>query len=241
MTEKRKVFIWVVFPPLMQVNFLKSVVEDIAGKQATEIVRLLEGKKDVNEFLIAKKLKQTINQTRNILYKLADRGLVSFTRKKDKRKGWYIYFWTLNVLKSLEILKEKLDAEIKQLNNQLKNRRTKRFYFCETCNAEVGEETALLNDFTCKECGQIYALAKQDKIIKDLENRIEKLKRRAGIIEEARADLAEKEEKKIIRKSKRDEKKKKDKRKSMRARKNVKKAVKEKVKEKENLKEKRKK
>jgi len=57
----------------MQTNFLEEIVENIAGSQAREIVKLLEGKKDVNEFLIAKKLKLTINQTRNILYKLLKR------------------------------------------------------------------------------------------------------------------------------------------------------------------------
>ena len=111
----------------MQANLLKIIVEDIAGKQATEIVKLLIGKKDVNEFLIAKKLKLTINQTRNILYKLSDSGLVSFTRKKDKRKGWYIYFWTLNSLKSLELLEKRLSESLGHLTNKLKNRKTKRF------------------------------------------------------------------------------------------------------------------
>ena len=81
----------------MQTKFLKSVVESLVNKQAVPIVDLLMEKKDLNEFLIAKKLGLTINQTRNILYKLSDYGLVSFIRKKDKRKGWYIYFWTLNI------------------------------------------------------------------------------------------------------------------------------------------------
>lgn len=184
----------------MQINFLKAIVEDIAGKQATEIVKLLVGKKDVNEFLIAKKLKLTINQTRNILYKLSDGGLVSFIRKKDKRKGWYIYFWTLDSLKSLELLEKKLLEEIRQLENQLKNRKIERFYFCKTCEVEVGEETALLNQFTCTECGEVYSLAEQDKIIKELENKINKLRKNVGFIREEKEKLVEKEEKKLRRK-----------------------------------------
>jgi len=71
-------------------DLLKEVVAIVAGKQAEEIADILDSKKHVNEFLIAKKLGITINQTRNILYKLSDFGLVSFIRKKDKRKGWYI-------------------------------------------------------------------------------------------------------------------------------------------------------
>jgi len=179
----------------MQLNFLKNVVGEIVGKQETEIVNLLEGKKDVNEFLIAKKLKLTINQTRNILYKMSDNGLVSFNRKKDKRKGWYIYFWTLDVNRALEILEKKISEEIKQLELQLKNRKTKRFYFCQTCNVEVSEESALLNNFVCQECGQVYKLSEGDAVVKDLEAKINRLQKRLEVIRHERAELLEKEQK----------------------------------------------
>jgi len=180
----------------MQINLLKNIIEEIAGKPAREIVDLLVGKKDVNEFLIAKKLKLTINQTRNILYKLSDSGLVSFTRKKDKRKGWYIYFWTLDSLKSLELLEKKLLEQAEQLKNQLKNKKTKRFYFCKTCNVEVGEEHALLNHFTCIECGEVYVLAEQDKAISELENKINKLIRNVEVIREEKEKVLEERKKK---------------------------------------------
>ncbi len=88
----------------MQINLLKKVVEKTAGLPAVKIVDLLYNKKNINEFLIAKKLMLTINQTRNLLYRLSHMGIISSTRKKDKRKGWYIYFWTFNILKSLELL-----------------------------------------------------------------------------------------------------------------------------------------
>ena len=198
-----------VFLCLMQVKLLKSIVADIAGKQAVEIVDLLVEKKDVNEFLIAKKLKLTINQTRNILYKLSDAGLVSFTRKKDKRKGWYIYFWTLSSLKSLELLESKFLHEIKDLENQLKSRKTKRFYFCKTCNFEVSEETALLNEFTCQECGEIYVLAENEKIIKDLTSQISKIKNSLKVIVEERTKEFDKQEKKKLRRRRKEEKEKK--------------------------------
>ena len=81
-------------------GFLQEVSNDIAGKQAEEMVPLLFNKKHVNEFIIAKKLNITVNQVRNLLYKLSDHGIVSYIRKKDKRKGWYTYFWRIEPLKS---------------------------------------------------------------------------------------------------------------------------------------------
>src|SRR3989339_95338 len=128
-------------------KFLREVVVIAVGKQAEGIVDLLNSKKYVNEFILAKKLNLTINQTRNILYKLSDNGLVSSTRKKDKRKGWYTYFWKIENLKSLDFLKDVLVKKIEQINNQIKSRETKNFYFCERCNVEFNEENALLYDF----------------------------------------------------------------------------------------------
>ncbi|OGJ17372.1 hypothetical protein A3K73_06140 [Candidatus Pacearchaeota archaeon RBG_13_36_9] len=185
----------------MQTNFLEEIVEDIAGIQAKEIVKLLEGKKDVNEFLIAKKLKLTINQARNILYKLSEAGLVSSTRKKDKRKGWFIYFWTLDALKSLELLEKRLLEEAARLKHLLQNRKSRRFYFCKTCNVEVGEESALLNQFTCLECGQVYELADSSTFIKDIEGKISKIEKQLVVISEEKGKVLETWHKKNKRKT----------------------------------------
>jgi len=62
--------------------FLKEICLNLVGKNAGAVVDLLFNKENVNEFLIADKLGLTINQTRNVLYKLSDNGLVSFARKK---------------------------------------------------------------------------------------------------------------------------------------------------------------
>src|SRR3989344_8698412 len=115
-------------------KFLRDVITLVAGKQAEKITDLLDSEKYINEFLIAKKLDITINQTRNILYKLSDHGLVSSIRKKDKKKGWYTYFWKIEILKSLEFLREVLINKINQINNQIKSRDVKQFYVCERCN-----------------------------------------------------------------------------------------------------------
>jgi len=165
-----------------QIKFLKSVIEDLINKQSAEIIDLLAGKKHVNEFIIAKNLKLTINQTRNILYKLSDYGLVSFIRKKDKRKGWYIYFWTLNVFQALSLLEENLKKKLGIFEDQLKNRKESRHYVCNTCSIEVNEETALLNDFACPECDEVYELSKDFDVISDVEKKILKLKRELELV-----------------------------------------------------------
>jgi len=197
----------------MQTRLLKDIISEITGKQGADIVDLLQGKKNVNEFLIAKKLKLTINQTRNILYKLSAHNLVSFTRKKDKRKGWYIYFWTLNEEKCLGLLEKIINKELDNLRNQLKSRQTKRFYECKTCNIEVSEEKALINDFACKECGQIYTLSGNEQIQKEIKQRVSRLEKERENIEQEMGKIREKETKKRNRREAREKKEKKLKRK----------------------------
>src|SRR3989344_4111727 len=170
----------------MQIKFLKSIVENLINKQATPIIDLL----------IAKNLGLTINQTRNILYKLSDFGLVSFIRKKDKRKGWYIYFWTLNIFQSLNLLEQNLKEELVKLENQLKERKEKRYYYCKTCSIEVSEEVALLNNFICTECEQVYNLSNNQEVIENLERSIIKLKKDIRLVNLERNIEGEKLEKK---------------------------------------------
>jgi transcription factor E len=173
----------------MQVKLLKDIVTNLVGPSSAKIVDLLYNKKNVNEFLIAKILKLTINQTRNILYKLADDGLVSFIRKKDrKRGGWYTYFWTLNSGKSLIKFREKLEREVENLKQQLSIKKSQQFFGCKNCHIEYNNESALLNDYTCPECGEVLELKDSSDEIFNLEKQINKF---AGIFEELNKDIGE--------------------------------------------------
>lgn len=191
----------------MQTKLLKELIEELAGAGSGQILDLLFNKKDVNEFILAKKMNLTINQVRNILYKLSAEGLVSFSRKKDKRKGWYIYYWTLDINKCLLKLKETLERKIENLKKILRNRELKRFYLCKTCNIEVNEETALEHGFTCEECAGVYELAKNESIVKDLKSKITHAERELKVIDAELELVRKKSEKKTAKKAKAKKKK----------------------------------
>lgn len=207
-------------------KILKEVVTIIVGKQAEDIVDLLDTKRYVNEFVIAKKLDLTINQTRNILYKISDHGLVSYIRKKDKRKGWYTYFWKIEILKSLEFMKGDLLKKIDQLEHKIQSRETKRFYICERCNLELSEENALLYNFTCNECGDVLAMKDNTKLIREMKKSLDKLKKDLVFLEEEIKIETEKVEKTKLKERRKEEKSKT--RKSPKRKKSVKKPVKKK-------------
>ncbi len=196
----------------MQLKFLKQIVEEAIGGPAEELVNLLSEKKDINEFLIAKRLNLTINQTRNILYKLSHFGILSSIRKKDKRKGWYIYFWTLDTFRSLEILRAKMQTEIEKLKHEFATKQIQRFYKCPICGTEISEEEALITDFLCTECGEVYVLSDNVQQIHAISKKITKLTKDLELIGAEMQIEQEKLDKKLAKIIKKVQKDKKDKR-----------------------------
>lgn len=177
-------------------KLLKKIITDFAGPDAEKLVDLLYNKQNVNEFLIAKKMNLTINQTRNMLYKLGDEGLVRFIRKKDKKKGgWYTYFWTLKVRKSLEKYKESIDAELNTLENQLKSRQHERYYYSPLADLEYTEEEAILHDYTCPETGEVLEVKDNSAMIEQVKEHMVQLRSTGAYLDQEIASLEEKQEK----------------------------------------------
>ncbi len=168
MRSNRKIFNGFFILFWMLNDLLKEVVSMIVGKPAEGIVDLINSKNHVNEFLIAKKMDLTINQTRNLLYRIADHGLVSYVKKKDKKKGWYTYFWKLEIIKVLEFLEEILKNRIKNVEEEMRRRQNEQFYLCERCKIEIDQEKALDINFECPECGDILVLKDVTKDLRDL-------------------------------------------------------------------------
>jgi len=194
-------------------QLLKDLVVIVVGKPAEPIAEILNTKKHVNEFTIAKKLEITINQTRNILYKLSDHGLVSSIRKKDKKKGWYTYFWKIEIQKSLEFLKARLEKRKNTFATQIQNRETKQFYICELCNIEFTEEHAMINNFTCNECGGIFKLKDNQKLLKGLKRNLERIESEISEIDvelEKEGAIQQKAKKRMLNKEEKEKQKKKE-------------------------------
>ncbi len=204
-------------------NKVKELIEEIVlgiiGKSGEKIVDILYKKKNVNELLVSKKLSLTINQTRNILYKLLDNNLVQFIRKKDSKKGgWYTYFWTLNTKKSLFLLQDQTQNKIKHLQEDLEKRKNLRFYYSPSSNLEYSEEQALENNFICPETGEVMQLKDNNDLLNAINSEISKLK---SLIVEVSIELLEleKKEQKLKKRKMKEEMKKKEEEKRVRRKK----------------------
>lgn len=163
---------------------LKELIAKIAGKNTEAIVDILFGKKNVNEFKIAEKLKITINQVRNILYRISSYSILESIRKKDKRKGWYTYFWTLNIAKALETYSKIKAKEIELLEQVLKSYQLKQFYSCPQDKIEMSEETAMQHNFLCPECGMLLQPIVKEKKLKEINSKIEANRKELQMIQQ---------------------------------------------------------
>lgn len=211
------------------VLILKELTRKIVGKSSESIVDVLFGKTNVNEFKIAEKLKITINQARNILYRISSYGILDSTRKKDKRKGWYTYFWTLNVVKALEVFVKLKVKEIEFLEQVLKSHQLKQFYICAQDNLEMSEETAMTHGYLCPECGLLLQPISKEKKLKEISNKIEAARRE---LETVKIELEQRKPKPLPPKIKKVKIKKAKKTKKKVKKKKIKKAKKKKMKKK---------
>ena len=163
---------------------LKEIFVKIAGKGAAIIVSMLKGKNDVDEFKMANKAQMTINELRNILYKLHHNNLVSFIRKKDKKKGWFIYYWTLNKEKAIQLLIEHYASELKEQEDILDNLTKKNYFVCPRGHVELSEESALEQNFECTECGELLVLKDKEAEKKRINRFMEKIKAKINRLKE---------------------------------------------------------
>lgn len=158
-------------------KLIEGVISEVAGEDVLPLVKSLKNKKNVSEFKLAENIKQEINITRNMLYRLYNSNLVSFMRKKDKKKGWYIYYWTFNP-KMVKYLSSSLKKRrFEHLKERLKREKSSDFFTCESKCVRLDFEQATDFQFKCPECGSLLNQEDNTEKIKKLEKEIKGLEK----------------------------------------------------------------
>ncbi|RME54734.1 hypothetical protein D6777_02905, partial [Candidatus Woesearchaeota archaeon] len=129
----------------------------------------------VSEFKLAEDLNITVNQIRNMLYRLHKHNLVSFIRKKDKKKGWYIYYWTLNLNNTKDTLLNYKKQQLEDFKARLEREQSSTFYVCPNRCRRYPIETAMEMDFRCEECGELVLEQNNSRTILNIKERIKEL------------------------------------------------------------------
>ena len=151
---------------------IENIVSEVAGEDVIPLVKLLKNKKNISEFKLAEDLKIGVNIVRNMLYRLHDANLVYFIRKKDKIKGWYIYYWTFNLLRAKFLLVSLKKQRIERLKERLNREKETQFYVCPNECMRLDFDQAMNFEFKCPECGQLINMEDSTEKIKSIESEI---------------------------------------------------------------------
>jgi transcription initiation factor TFIIE subunit alpha len=136
-------------------KIIETVIIDNAGKDFLPLVNVLKNKKEVSEVKLATTIKKDINATRSMLYKLSGINLVSSKRVKDKKKGWFIYYWSLKSNNIKYLAQKSKEQYLKKLNSELKDEQDTSYFSCIKGCSRLPFEKALDLNFRCLECGEI--------------------------------------------------------------------------------------
>ncbi len=153
------------------------LVGEVVGDDIMPIVEMLKNKQNVSEFKLAEKLKLTINEVRNKIYRLQEHNLVVSIRKKDKEKGWYIYYWTLNTKEIRNLIVSLANKKLSDLKKQLEREQETSFLECSNKCMRLKFEDALDYEFKCPECGSLMVEEKKNV-------RLENIKKQIRLLEE---------------------------------------------------------
>ena len=157
-------------------KIIEATIIDVAGEDVLPIVHFLKNKKNISEFKIAEVIKKEINATRNMLYRLQEANLVSFIRKKDKKKGWYIYYWTFKPKMVRHIVINLRKEKLAKLKDRLKREKSSHFFICQNKCIRLDFDQAMNFEFKCPECGEIMNQEDNLENIRIIEEEIKNIK-----------------------------------------------------------------
>jgi len=158
-------------------KIIEATIVEVAGEDVLPIVHFLKNKKNISEFKIAEAIKKEINATRNMLYRMQEANLVSFIRKKDKKKGWYIYYWTFKPKMVKHIVTNLKKEKLSKLKDRISREKSNHFFICQNKCIRLDFEQAMNFEFKCPECGEIMNQEDNKENIRLIEEEIKKIKK----------------------------------------------------------------
>ncbi|MBN1923377.1 MAG: transcription initiation factor E subunit alpha [Nanoarchaeota archaeon] len=168
---------------LEQDEEIHKLVKTVVGDEGFHIINHLFAVEKADEFEIADSLEEDVNFVRSVMYKMYTNNLVSYTRRRDPERGWYIYTWELIPQKLYHALinskQKKLDKLFKQVEEE-KNK--EQVFHCPTCMINLEFPKALELSFSCFACGGMLQPLNNVDLIKNLDHEIKGLSEKICIL-----------------------------------------------------------
>lgn len=161
---------------------LIKVANLFGGEEAVTVVTSLkhlgEGTDEIitNDCRDRMKKEVRLNTVRKVLYKLYDHGLVSCTRVRDEKTGWFIFYWRLQPDQLDAFIRSRKKRALDKLKQRLDYERNHTFFLCKTdIDMRITFEEGMETSFKCAKCGNQLESIENAEIIVVLETKIHQL------------------------------------------------------------------
>jgi transcription initiation factor TFIIE subunit alpha len=156
---------------------IAKLILGIAGKDGLHLYKILSRVDKMDEFELARKLNLEVNVVRSLLYKLYNEKLVEYTKKRDRRKGWWIYIWKIVPERPLYLLKKRRKLKLLRLKEKLEKEKVIQLFQCDKCRLRMSFTKAMQNNFCCPYCGSQLVAVDSSIIVKELEKEIAEIEK----------------------------------------------------------------
>ena len=155
---------------------LIKVTNLFGGEEAVTVVKSLRKLGEGTDETITNDCAVRLNTVRKVLYKLYDHGLVSCTRVRDEKTGWFIFYWRLQPDQLDAFIRSRKKRTLDKLKQRLDYERNHTFFICKTdAEIRVTFEEGMESSFKCGKCGNQLESVENAQEVTVLENKIEKL------------------------------------------------------------------
>jgi len=155
---------------------LIKVARLFGGDEAVAVVNILKKKIEATDEVLANDSNVRLNTVRKILYKLYDHGLVTATRVRDEKTGWFIFYWKLQTDQLDAFIRSRKRRVLEKLKQKLDYERNHSFFVCKKCgDVRVTFEEAMESSFRCSKCGGQLESSDNAPVVEFLEKRIKQI------------------------------------------------------------------
>ena len=139
----------------MVLDRLLDITNELISDEATQVVEFLYSNPGASEFDISEGIRFTVSQIRSILYELKSKNLIDYDRRKDKEKGWYLYYWKVLPHNFEKVYLSEKKKKLEQFKERLDNEENSIYYICPNYCKRLSFDDALDENFTCPICGSL--------------------------------------------------------------------------------------
>ncbi|MCW1296668.1 MAG: hypothetical protein OH319_03220 [Candidatus Parvarchaeota archaeon] len=156
---------------------IAKLILGISGRDGIRLYSILSRVDKMDEFELARRLNLEVNVVRSLLYKLYNEKLVEYTKRRDRRKGWWIYIWKVVPDRPLYLLKKRRKIKLARLKERLEKEKVIQLFQCEKCKVRMSFTKAMQNNFCCPYCGSQLTAVDSTIVIKELEREIAEIEK----------------------------------------------------------------